>query len=240
LLAERRYRPASGEVQGLEIRHRLWNPGRQDMEIISHRGHWKAPTEKNQPEAFVRSFAGGFGVETDVRDSGGALVISHDLPMGGEMPLESFFALYVKHGQPGTLALNIKADGLQESLRKSLDQFGIQRYFLFDMSVPDLLVSTRSGLTCFTRESEFEPKPLSLYAQASGVWMDCFDSDWITEAAIEPHLKAGKSVCLVSPELHRRPYLSVWEKYKAVARKAEHRLMLCTDHPLEAKEFFGV
>ncbi len=215
-------------------------PCRQDMEIISHRGHWLAPTEKNQTEAFVRSFAAGFGVETDVRDLAGSLVISHDLPTGGEMPFDSFLELYTRHGSPGTLALNVKADGLQESLRKSLDQFGIQSYFLFDMSVPDLLRSTRSGLTCFSRESEFEPKPLSLYAETSGVWMDCFDSDWITEAAIEPHLKAGKSVCLVSPELHRRPHLAVWEKYRPIARRAENRLMLCTDFPLEAKEFFRV
>ena len=45
------------------------------MKIISHHGFWHIPSEKNTETAFCRSFELGFGTETDVRDSLGALVI---------------------------------------------------------------------------------------------------------------------------------------------------------------------
>jgi hypothetical protein len=209
------------------------------MEIISHRGLWLNATEKNTPAAFTRAFSAGFGVETDIRDLSGQLVISHDMPTGGEMALDSFFELYATHSSSATLALNIKADGLQQGLRKSIDRFGIKNYFLFDLSVPNLLQATRSGLHCYSRESEHERPPLSLYSECGGVWMDCFDSDWIDESAIENHLAAGKKVCVVSPELHQRPHLQSWKKYRSTALRAGRQLMLCTDFPNEAKEFFG-
>ena len=50
------------------------------MIIISHRGYWIQPAEKNTEEAFSRSFERGMGTETDVRDHRGELVISHDMP----------------------------------------------------------------------------------------------------------------------------------------------------------------
>jgi len=79
------------------------------MKIISHHGFWHIPSEKNTETAFCRSFELGFGTETDVRDSLGALVISHDLPRGEEMTLTSLLALMGKDQQ--LLAINIKADG---------------------------------------------------------------------------------------------------------------------------------
>ncbi len=50
------------------------------MQVISHRGYWKSAAEKNTTTAFARSFALGYGTETDVRDLNGELVISHDMP----------------------------------------------------------------------------------------------------------------------------------------------------------------
>ena len=38
------------------------------MQVISHRGYWKAASEKNTQTAFKRSFSLGYGTETDVRD----------------------------------------------------------------------------------------------------------------------------------------------------------------------------
>ena len=50
------------------------------MKILSHRGFWREVAEKNKLVAFDYSFSLGFGTETDVRDFGGELVISHDIP----------------------------------------------------------------------------------------------------------------------------------------------------------------
>jgi hypothetical protein len=176
----------------------------------------------------------GFGLETDIRDESGRLVISHDPPTGNSFTLESLFADWA-NATP--VALNIKADGLRSLLKPLLARHRIVNYFCFDMSVPETLAYRRDGLRFFTRESEYEPNP-ALYADAAGVWMDMFHGEWISPARIREHLQAGKQVALVSPELHGRPHLAFWTRLRDARLHAERDLMLCTDLPLAAREFF--
>ncbi|MFN4003710.1 MAG: hypothetical protein ACK4J1_03245 [Hylemonella sp.] len=209
------------------------------MIILSHRGYWKEPAEKNTKAAFERSFSLGFGTETDVRDCDGKLVISHDMAGQDAMPAENFFEIYRSFRQPLPLALNIKADGLQLELKALLRQFEIDNYFVFDMAVPDALLYIHHGFTTFTRHSEFEPTP-PYYELAQGVWLDEFKEHWLTDTVIEKHLAHGKSVCIVSPDLHRRDNKREWEHYQQLeARIGRDRVMLCTDFPEEAQEFFN-
>ncbi|EKE03241.1 MAG: hypothetical protein ACD_20C00228G0007 [uncultured bacterium] len=207
------------------------------MQILSHRGYWKTEEEKNTETAFRHSFQIGFGTETDVRDLKGELVISHDMPKGGEMTFEKFLQIYCEYDKTLPLAINIKADGLGAELKRLFEKYDIQNYFLFDMSVPDLICLLREELKCFTRESEYEIIP-SCYEESEGVWVDCFKSDWIEEKDIKKHLDAGKKVCIVSPDLHKRDYRHVWGKYKKFDVIKGFDLMLCTDIPEDAKKFF--
>lgn len=207
------------------------------MQIISHRGYWKSAEEKNQHTAFERSFSAGFGLETDIRDRNGSLVVCHDLPVHGCASVEDLFRLYHKAGTPLPLALNIKADGLQVKLKELVGRYGIRNYFVFDMSVPDTLGYLREGVPFFTRQSEFEAIP-PLYEPAAGVWVDCFQRDWYTEAEIAGHLAAAKKVCLVSPELHGRNHLPLWQRLLGYSAILSGDLLLCTDYPEEARRFF--
>lgn len=208
------------------------------MLILSHRGYWKTTAEKNTPEAFVRSFALGFGTETDFRDRDGQLVIAHDLPGRDTLLAEEFFTIFGRHDRTLPVAVNVKADGLQDLLKAAFTRHGVQNYFLFDMSVPDAVFSIKQGLRVFTRHSDVEPQP-AFYVQAAGVWMDAFfDDGWLTPDAISIHLQAGKQVCVVSPELHRRPHLVFWERLRAHPVSRDSHLMLCTDLPEAAAAFF--
>lgn len=208
------------------------------MLILSHRGYWKKSSEKNKLEAFKCSFGSGFGTEFDVRDYCGKLVVSHDMPDKYSLDLRKFFDLYVKYGGELYLAINIKADGLQKLLLNLLNEYKVKNYFVFDMSVPDALGYVRSGIKFFARQSEFEEKP-SLYAKAAGVWMDELKQHWIKNAEIQEHLRQGKRVCVVSPDLHKRPHFSAWKEYKKFITNADtNKLMLCTDFPEEARRFF--
>jgi hypothetical protein len=208
------------------------------MKILSHRGYWKIPEEKNQPVAFERSFARGFGTETDVRDVGGRLAIAHDPPLELGFSFDDMLAIHGTHDSTLPLAINIKADGLQRLLGETLRGHGVTNYFLFDMSVPDAVQSIKAGLRIFTRHSDVEPDPV-LYADAAGVWVDAFfDDRWITPAAIRAHLDAGKEVCLVSPELHKRPHLPLWSRLRDEGLQDWEGLMLCSDIPEEAVTFF--
>ena len=204
------------------------------MNIIAHRGFWKVSGEKNSSIAFGRAFACGYGVETDVRDVLGQLVISHDMPLGNEIRFETFLALYTESGAESCLAINIKADGLQRPLKTLLSEYGVKNYFVFDMSIPDTLGYMQEGIRFFSRISEYEPQD-HFCLDSSGVWLDCFHSKWFTTEHISAFLDQGKQVCIVSPELHKRDHLKVWHDLREIETS---NVLLCTDFPDAAKEFF--
>lgn len=209
------------------------------MITLSHRGYWKEASEKNKPMAFQRSFSLGFGTETDIRDYNGKLVISHDIANENCMDVRHFFEIYNKHNNSLSLALNIKSDGLQTKLKELLEHFSITNYFVFDMSVPDALGYLKQDLKTFTRQSEYEKEP-SFYNKAIGIWLDEFHDHWVTKNVIETHLNNKKQICIVSPDLHKRNYMSEWAHYKQIEQELGiNNLMLCTDYPEIAKEFFS-
>ncbi len=141
----------------------------------------------------------------------GHAVISHDPPTGHVQTLEEFFELHGKSGPSLPLALNVKSDGLQDLLAAAIERHGVQDYFLFDMSVPDLRSALRKGLRCFTRQSDLEPFPV-LYDQCEGVWVDTLQDDWLEKEHLRKLVFDGKRAAIVSPELHGRPHLPFWEK----------------------------
>jgi len=208
------------------------------MKVISHRGYWKVSVEKNTSTAFQRSFELGFGTETDVRDCCGELVISHDMPTGGELKLDEFLAMVTNHPSepPLTLALNVKADGMAQKFKEKLSAYPTLDYFFFDMSTPDMRSYIKLGLPTYTRMSEYERQPI-WHDMAAGVWLDGFDSDWFEDGLLLDLLQTNKPVCVVSPELHGRPHDALWHRILPLKRRAN--LILCTDLPEAARSYFG-
>jgi hypothetical protein len=214
------------------------------MIILAHRGFWRERENQNSLASLQDALAQGFGIETDIRDCGGELVISHDPPIAGALPFTELLTAYRKIESPSLLALNIKADGLQDRLSAALafHEIPAERYFLFDMATPDALGYLKKGVPCFTRQSEIEPVPAFL-SHAVGIWLDCFSEDWIKRDVIRSHCEAGRRVALVSPELHGREWGPSWAEWREADRELGkkgygQRLMLCTDHPVEARAYF--
>lgn len=211
-----------------------------ELIIISHRGFWKIQSEKNSLDAFERSLSFGFGIEVDIRDHNGEIVISHDLPNNESPNLTSLLEIYSKFPENHLIAFNIKSDGLQKRLKSQIDFFKIHNYFIFDSSVPDAIQYIKSGMITFTRQSEYEPNP-SFYELANGVWIDEFISSWIDRGAIDIHCKNKKKICIVSPELHGRDHKPIWKKYKNLLLSGDSnisKIILCTDYPADARKYF--
>lgn len=206
------------------------------MRIIAHRGCWSKDVDKNSKLAFEECFGNGFGSETDVRDFGGQLVISHDVVEVGAQPmhLEELFDIYNAYGSPGTLALNVKSDGLAESIKSEVVRANIRDYVLFDMSVPDTLRYRQQQLKYLIRASEYEPICKELLT-SSGVWLDGFRGDWFLPNFLENLIEDGIPVYIVSSELHGRNHKILWETLK---RFTESDITLCTDCPELAREIF--
>ena len=207
------------------------------MEIISHRGYWNEVQEKNTKPAFIRSFEKGYGTETDLRDFNGEIVISHDIPNDNAILLSDFFKIYKSSGKSEKLALNIKSDGLQKKLFSELINYQITNYFVFDMSIPDTIGYINDNINFFSRQSEHELNPV-FYDKCKGVWLDAFEGIWYESKLILDHLENNKQVALVSPELHKRDTNDLWKMLKSNNIHLEKNLILCTDRPEEAFNYF--
>lgn len=203
------------------------------MRILSHRGYWNDPNEKNSQSAFLRSLDLGFGLETDIRDCAGQLVISHDMPIGRELTFERLLRLFKNRSLP--LALNIKADGLTAHITEALRTYQVADWFVFDMSVPDMRSYLDAGAPVFARMSEVEREP-PWVSEVVGIWFDNFSGNGFDLNQIRRYLGEGKRVCIVSPELHGRPHKILWRAIESLADR--DGLMLCTDYPEQAREFF--
>lgn len=204
------------------------------MNILAHRGYWKHAGEKNTVRALERAFENGWGIETDVRDYRGELIISHDIGTESCPLFERVLEAYRRIGSKAFLAVNIKADGIQGLVCGAIRKYGVTNYAVFDMSVPEQVVYRRERIPYFTRQSEIEEIPV-LYEDAAGVWMDGLERDWICREAVSVHLKRGKRVGIISPEIHGRANLNLWADLRGLDSGGVY---LCTDMPAEAEGYF--
>lgn len=216
------------------------------MNILAHRGWWSAPADKNTLAAFKRAFDAGYGIETDVRDNRGVLVIAHDMsrPSSIQHQETTFDDLLDLHQKTPDrmLALNIKADGLASTLKAQLETRGVQRYFVFDMSVPDTLPYLSLHMPAFTRWSDLEGgSPLD--TRCAGVWLDSLETPFVPTSKILAAIELGKSAAVASPELHRKPHEAAWRTWKrffaSLSRAERELIQLCTDFPDDAQAHFS-
>jgi len=210
--------------------------------ILAHRGLWTDPAAKNSRDALVAALDLGFGVETDFRDSEGLLWISHDpvTAEDGAIRAARFFEDCAGANREGRLALNIKADGLQQMICDAMEaaRIPMESLFAFDMSIPDALGYIRRGFPVYSRASEYESdQPFADVAH--GVWVDNFTGGFSqVQKAIEL-LEAGHRVAVVSPELHGRPHGALWQEILRNGLHLYPEFELCTDFPIEASRTFG-
>ena len=207
------------------------------LNIIAHRGYWLNASEKNTTIAFSRALQHGFGIETDFRDFDGALVVSHDPPLASSMKISELVRLYQSNPVNVHMALNIKSDGLHDLVIDLIQQAKFKNAFVFDMAVPDMHGYINNKIPIFTRLSECERYPV-LLESCNGVWLDAFRSEWYDKEIITNLLNQNKQVAIVSSELHGRPYESLWNWIKDNHLHKNPLVSICTDFPLQAKDFF--
>lgn len=199
--------------------------------ILAHRGEWDNKVTPNSPSSIKTALEHGFGVETDVRDLGGELVISHDPCVGSNF--EKFLDYLTTSSR---FAINIKSDGLAAQFLKYLEVINKSNSFVFDCSFPELLKYKRLGISHAIRISEFERE---LPWTPNYIWLDAFDSDWwLNDLAIMKTIESIPTV-VVSPELHSRNHLAVWD-YVLELRSQGLDISICTDFPTELAKAAGI
>lgn len=203
------------------------------MNILCHRGYWSDISEQNTLNAFSESTRRGYGIELDVRNKDGNLIIAHDL--AEEDSLLLIDALKVIDGCKSHVMVNIKEDSICHEVAKLFDQYDI-KYYLFDMSIPETVICSDNSFPFFTRLSEYETFT-RLDKKSKGFWVDSFEGEWFDSELISSILNYGNEVAIVSPELHGRDFQELWSMLENYSNYSN--ISICTDFPDMANKYFN-
>jgi len=169
-----------------------------------------------------------YGVEVDVRDYDGELVLAHD-PFESGVLLRDFLSSY-RHA---LVIFNVKCDGLEGRILEMVDRYSIENYFFLDVANPTLVGLTRRGeRSVAVRYSEYEPIEFALAfaGKVDWVWVDCFTHMPLDE---ESHrlLRKHFKICLVSPELQKHPRATIQDYRRQLTGMPIDAV--CTDFPID-------
>lgn len=200
----------------------MFNKNHQQR-IYAHRGIWREKSEQNTEAAFAACISEGFAIETDLRLKGYGIVLAHstdDLKNSPPDISQSLFSTKV--------ALNIKEDGLLQALLDFQAAIIDSGSFVFDGSIPEMLIYKKAGIPHALRLSEYEREP----AWESGIlWIDGFEDDWwLKDSPIKQHF-IGKKVIIVSPEIHGRDPADTWNFILENWQNPNYEISICTDLP---------
>ena len=191
------------------------------MELIAHRRNTLSELKATPTR---------YGVEVNIRSTGGKLILHHDPFVDGED-----FKDWLDAYQHGTLILNVKEEGLEERVTALLRARGIEDYFFLDQSFPSLVQCAEAGeRRCAVRVSEFEAieTALTLARWVDWGWVDCFTRFPLTRDDVRRLGEAGFRLCLASPELQGHDPAA---EIPSLARRLTERQIrpeaVCTKHP---------
>jgi hypothetical protein len=152
------------------------------------------------------------------------VVISHDLVEENHHPmhLDDYLNLGIK------TAINIKSDGLSGIFDKSRDFIEATESWVFDGSIPEMLIYKKLGIKHALRISEFEK---DLPWAAPVLWLDCFFSDWYVDRIDLIEKFSNYEIVLVSPEIHSRDFRRAWDYFQKIISIGYLNVSICTDYP---------
>lgn len=145
-------------------------------------------------------FGAADGIEFDIRDTGGDIVVQHDPFLGGQL-----FTDFLKFCPSNKFYIvNVKSEGIERRAIADLESCGIQQFFLLDCSIPMMVRLGKEGeRRLAVRLSEYESLATveAMASFVSWVWVDVFTLLPLTREAEESIRHRGLKLCLVSPEL---------------------------------------
>ena len=154
-----------------------------------------------------------YGVEVDLRDYKKKIILSHDPFKSGDN-----FNEFLKEYDHKFLVLNIKTEGIESAILKSLKKFKIKNYFFLDCSFPAMMSLIRKGnKNVSVRVSDYEGFGTlkKIKHSAKWVWIDCFDYIPLSEKNYKLIKKYKYKICLGRRSHHGRvvaPWHS-WDQF---------------------------
>lgn len=156
----------------------------------------------------LTSIPSDIGIEIDLRDSNGKIIVTHD-PFTDGPEFSDFIKKYSVNNDR-TIILNIKSERIEESVIKILNEYNITNYFLLDSSFPMINNLIKKGINNIAlRYSEYEGLDtlINMKGLVKWVWVDWFNvfsNNGISHFSYNTYIKLrqlGYKICIVSPDL---------------------------------------
>jgi hypothetical protein len=139
------------------------------------------------------------GIEFDIRDFSGGLIIQHDAFLIGQPFIE-----FIKFCPSNKFyIINVKCEGIEEKIIEILHIYNINNYFFLDCNMPTINKLSKINTKIAGRISEYESieNIIKIYNKITWVWIDVFSKFPITFDDYKILKKYNLKLCLVSPEL---------------------------------------
>lgn len=178
------------------------------------------------------------GIEIDLRTHQNRLVLAHNPFVTGEL-----FESWLQGYRHKLLVINVKEDGLENSIEEAISEAGLGIEYLFlDQSFPTIVNRLRGGFTdSMVRVSDYESAQTLelLFVAPRWLWVDTFSEAGIT--TIDFGLLRGKfKMMVVSPELQgrdpRKEVASTIEFFRNLGFRPD---AVCTKNPGLWKALMG-
>ena len=140
-----------------------------------------------------------FGVEIDVREHQGHLILQHDPFLKGEK-----LQLFLKRFKHKLLVFNIKSERIEFKILDLIKKYKIKKYFFLDSSFPmirDLIKKKEKNIACRVSDEEDIKTAINLKNKINWIWFETKFSYKKSYSKLINLKKDNFKICLVSPEL---------------------------------------
>ena len=189
------------------------------MQIISHRVNTVAALNATPRH---------YWVEVDIRVCENRLVLQHDAFAQGEA-LSDWLSEYAHQG----IVLNVKADGLEETLYEAMEQAGVGDYFFLDSQPATtyrLPAYLRKNIAVRVSDLEKPTADAFLLHRGGWAWLDVFEDPEILIRRIDD-IPSDMRLCLAAPDIMPTPPLSNQDLMKMLGFRLSRISAVVTKSP---------
>ena len=142
------------------------------------------------------------GVELDLRDFAGNLVLQHNPFLKGEK-----FGEFLKKYKHNFIILNIKSEQIEFRVLKLLRKYKIKRYFFLDSSFPmirELIKKGEKNIAIRVSDEEDLKTAINLKNKIKWIWFETQFSYKKSFFKLKKLKRNYFKICIVSPDLHKK------------------------------------
>jgi len=163
------------------------------MILITHRINTLKELKKIPPK---------YGVEIDVREYRGRLILQHEPFVAGEK-----LEVFLKKFNHKFIIFNVKSERIEFKILHYVKKYKLKKYFFLDSSFPmikNLINLKEKNIACRVSDEEDIKTALNLKQKVIWIWFET-QFPFKKSYPILKKLKKNKfKVCIVSPDLHKK------------------------------------